>query len=130
MGSVLASLALWCFRHRRTVVIGWLAVIAVLGGLTASIGTAYSDSFSLPGTESTKALSLLSSAFPAQAGDSDTIVIHVMSGRVHDPAVQSKVSSMLDRVAKSSSVAAVTSPYAAATDDDLATRSSIEDTLD
>jgi len=110
----LAKLARWCFRHRRIVVIGWLAVIAVLVGLTASIGTAYSDSFSLPGTESTKALSLLSSAFPAQAGDSDTIVIHVRSGSVHDPAVQFKVSSMLGRVAKSSSVAAVASPYAPA----------------
>ena len=110
----MASLALWCFRHRRSVVIGWLAVIAVLAGLTASIGTAYSDSFSLPGTESTKALSLLSSAFPAQAGDSDTIVFHVRSGSVHDPAVQPEVSSMLDKVAKSSSVAAVASPYATA----------------
>ena len=110
----MASLALWCFRHRRTVVIGWLAVIAVLVGLTASIGTAYSDSFSLPGTESTKALSLLTSAFPAQAGDADTIVFHVNSGSVRDPAVQSKVSSMLAQVAKSPSVAAVASPYAAA----------------
>lgn len=110
----MASLALWCFRHRRTVVIGWLAVIAALMGVTASIGTAYSDSFSLPGTESTKALSLLSSAFPAQAGDSDTIVIHVRSGSVHDPAVQSAVSSMLGRVATSPSVVAVAGPYAAA----------------
>ena len=110
----MASLALWCFRHRRTVVIGWLAVIAVLVGLTASIGTAYSDSFSLPGTESTKALSLLTSAFPAQAGDSETIVVHVNSGSVRDPAVQSKVSSMLAQVARSPSVASVASPYARA----------------
>jgi putative drug exporter of the RND superfamily len=110
----LASLALWCFRHRRTVVSGWLAVIAVLVGLTASIGTAYSDSFSLPGTESTKALSLLTSAFPAQGGDSDTIVVRVNSGNVRDPAVQSKISSMLAQVAKSPSVAAVASPYAEA----------------
>jgi RND superfamily putative drug exporter len=110
----LAGLARWCFRRRRIVVLGWLAAIAVLVGLTNTIGTAYSDSFSLPGTESTKALSLLSSAFPAQAGDSDTIVIHVASGSVHDPAVQSKVTSMLDRVAKSPSVASVTSPYSAA----------------
>ena len=66
------------------------------------------------GTESTKALSLLTSAFPAQAGDGDTIVFHVNSGSVKDPAVQSNVSSMLAQVAKSSSVAAVASPYAAA----------------
>ena len=110
----MATLARWCFRHRRIVVLGWMAAIAALLGLTGSIGTAYSDSFSLPGTESTKALSLLSSSFPAQAGDSDTIVIHVKSGSVHDPAVQSKVSSMLARVATSPSVASVASPYAAA----------------
>ena len=110
----MASLARWCFRHRRIVVLGWMAAIAALVGLTGSIGTAYSDSFSLPGTESTKALSLLSSSFPAQAGDSDTIVIHVKSGSVRDPAVQSRVSSMLARVATSPSVASVASPYAAA----------------
>jgi RND superfamily putative drug exporter len=110
----LASLARWCFRHRLIVVLGWVAAIAALVGLTATIGTAYSDSFSLPGTESTKALSLLSSSFPAQAGDSDTIVIHVKSGSVRDPAVQSTVSSMLARMATSPSVASVASPYAAA----------------
>jgi len=110
----LATLARWCFRHRRIVVLGWMAAIAALLWLTGAVGTAYSDSFSLPGTESTKALSLLSSSFPAQAGDSDTIVIHVKSGSVRDPAVQSKVSSMLARVATSPSVASVASPYAAA----------------
>jgi putative drug exporter of the RND superfamily len=110
----LASLARWCFRHRRIVVLGWVAAIAVLVGLTGTIGTAYSDSFSLPGTESTKALNLLSSTFPAQAGDSDTIVIHATRGSVRDPAVESKVAAMLGRVAKSPSVSAVTSPYSAA----------------
>ena len=110
----MAGLARWCFRHRRIVVLGWVAAIAALLWLTGAVGTAYSDSFSLPGTESTKALSLLSSNFPAQAGDSDTIVIHVKSGSVRDPAVQSKVSSMLARVATSPSVASVASPYAAA----------------
>jgi putative drug exporter of the RND superfamily len=110
----LARLARWCFRHRRIVVLGWVAAIGALLGLTGSIGTAYSDSFSLPGTESTTALNLLTSTFPAQAGDSDTIVVHVNSGSVNDPAVRTKVASMLDRVAKSPSVAAVASPYTAA----------------
>jgi RND superfamily putative drug exporter len=110
----LASLARWCFRHRRIVVVAWLVTIAALMGLTATLGTAYSDSFSLPGTESTKALNLLTSSFPAQAGDSDTIVLHVSSGSVKDPAVQAKVSSMLAKVATSPSVASVTSPYAPA----------------
>ena len=110
----MAGLARWCFRHRRTVVLGWVAAIAALVWLTGAIGTAYSDSFSLPGTESTKALSLLTAAFPARAGDSDTIVIHVGSGSVLDPAVRSTVASMLARVATSPSVSSLASPYAAA----------------
>ena len=110
----MAGLARWCFRHRRLVVLGWVATIALLVGLTGTLGTAYSDSFSLPGTESTKALDLLTTAFPAQAGDSDTIVVHVENGSVKDPAVQTAVASLLDKVAKSPSVASVASPFAAA----------------
>ncbi len=109
----MAGLARWCFRHRRIVVLGWVAAIAILVALNGSLGTAYSDSFSLPGTESTKALDLLSAAFPAQAGDSDTIVVHVDSGTIKDPTVQAAVSSLFQRVAKTASVVAVGSPYAA-----------------
>jgi RND superfamily putative drug exporter len=110
----LSGLARWCFRHRRIVAVGWVLAIAALVAITQSAGTAYSDSFSLPGTESTQALKLLTSAFPAQAGDSDTIVVHVAQGSVRDAAVKAKVAGMLARVAKSASVAGVTSPYAAA----------------
>jgi RND superfamily putative drug exporter len=78
----------------------------------SAVGAAYNDNFALPGTESTRALSLLQSAFPAQAGESDTIVWHVNQGSVRDPGVQQPVSAMLDRVAHQSSVAGVTSPYA------------------
>ncbi len=107
----MASLARWCFRHRRLVVLGWLLGVVVLVGFTKQVGTAYSDNFTLPGTESTTALNLLSSAFPGQSGDSDTIVIHTKEGQVTDPAVQSHVEAMLTEVGKLPSVAAVASPY-------------------
>jgi len=107
----LSGLARWCFVHRRIVVIGWVLAIAALVGITQTFGTAYSDSFSLPGTESTQALDLLSSALPAQAGDTDTIVVHVTTGSVRDPAVQAQVTTMLGKVASSPSVTAVASPY-------------------
>ena len=107
----MSGMARWCFRHRRIVVMGWLLAIAALVGITQSVGTAYSDSFSLPGTESTRALELLSSALPAQAGDSSTIVVHVANGQVTDPAVQKSVTAMLDKVAAAPSVTAVAGPY-------------------
>jgi RND superfamily putative drug exporter len=107
----MAGIARWCFRHRYIVVLLWVVGIVGLGAVTQAAGTAYSNSFSLPGTESTKALNLLRSAFPAQAGDSDTIVWHVTSGSVRDSAVQQSVTTMLAKVAKAPSVAAVSSPY-------------------
>src|ERR1035437_7535309 len=91
----MAALAQWCYTHRRIVVLAWLLVLAGLAGASAGFGTAYSDNFSLPGTQSTRALSLLSAAFPKQAGDSDTIVWHLSRGSVNDAAVRSRVQAML-----------------------------------
>ena len=58
----MAAFAQWCYRHRRIVVLAWVLALAGIGGLSLGFGTSYSDSFSLPGTQSTRALSLLGSA--------------------------------------------------------------------
>ena len=107
----MASFARWCYRHRVIVVIAWLAVLFSVVGIERTVGSAYSNTFSLPGTESSRAQSLLTSALPKQAGDSDTIVWHVRSGSVNDPAVQARIEALLQKVAASPSVAAVRSPY-------------------
>src|SRR5215467_1913006 len=107
----MAGIARWCFRHRWIVIGLWLVAVLSLGAVNHVVGDAYSDSFALPGTESTKALKLLQSAAPAQAGESDTIVWQVSSGSVKDPAVQQDISAMLDKVAHANSVASVVSPY-------------------
>ncbi len=107
----MATFARWCYRHRIIVLIAWLVVLATVIGFDRTVGNAYSNSFTLPGTESAKALSLLSTALPKQSGDSDSIVWHVSHGSVNDPAVRTRMSALLQLVAKSSSVAAVRSPY-------------------
>jgi RND superfamily putative drug exporter len=108
----MAAVARWCYRHRFTVLLLWLTALVGLGVVNSAVGTGYNDNFALPGTESTKALSLLQSAFPAQAGESDTIVWHVSQGSVKDPSVQQPVVAMLDKVTHAPQVASVTSPYA------------------
>jgi RND superfamily putative drug exporter len=107
----MAGVARWCVRHSWAVVGLWLVALLVLGGLDRAIGSAYNDNFNLPGTESTHALKLLQGEFPSQAGESDTIVWHVQSGKVTDPDVEQPMSAMLDKVAKAPSVRGVTSPY-------------------
>jgi putative drug exporter of the RND superfamily len=100
-------------RHRRAVLIGWLVLIIGALGLSSALGSKYANNFSLPGTESQRAADLLARDFPAQAGDSDQIVLGAREGTVTEAAVRSRVAPMLSAVAKLPHVTSVTSPYAA-----------------
>jgi RND superfamily putative drug exporter len=108
----LSTLARWCYRHRLIVVLLWLVAVAGLGVASKAVGSAYSDNFSLPGTESTKALQLLQKSLPAQSGDSATVVWQMSQGHtVKDPSIRQRMTTTLDKVAKLPSVTSVTSPY-------------------
>jgi RND superfamily putative drug exporter len=108
------TLAQWCFLHRRTVLVGWLIALIGLSALSKSVGTDYSDSFSLPNTQSTQALNLIKAAAPQQAGDSDQIVFATTAGSVNDAAVRGRLEPMLARVSALPHVAKVSSPYTSA----------------
>ncbi len=106
------ALASWCVRHRVIVLLLWLTALIGMSVISQSVGTAYSNSFSLPNTESTKALDLLQAAAPSVAGDREQIVFHTTNGdKVTDPQVQSPVTAMLDKVKQVPGVSTVTSPY-------------------
>ena len=86
--------------------------IAVLTTVVAhAVGPNYVTVFSLPGTDSQKALDLLKQEFPAQSGDADTIVFHTSKGTVDSPAVRAAITPLLTRVAAFPHVAGVVSPY-------------------
>ena len=107
----MAALARWCFHHRTVVVLAWVAVLVTLVAVERSVGDAYSTSFTLANTESSKALELVTAALPKQAGDSATIVFHTADGTVNDPATKARIEKLLGTVAAAQSVAAVRSPY-------------------
>jgi putative drug exporter of the RND superfamily len=107
----MSAIARWCFRHRFMVIAAWVIVLVGLGALGQAVKSNYDNSFSLPGTDSTMAQELLARAVPAQAGDSDTIVWQVSAGTVRDPAVQARMTGVLDRIATMPEVAGVVSPY-------------------
>ena len=108
----MAAMARWCFQRRAWVLVGWLALLAVLGVTGRTAGSAYSDALTLPGTGSTTALALLERAFPGHAGDQDTIVWRA-SGGADAPAVRARIATMLGQVAAAPGVASVISPYSA-----------------
>jgi RND superfamily putative drug exporter len=93
------------------VIAAWVLALIALTALAQAVKAEYSDSFSLPGTGSTTAQQLLASTVPAQSGDSDTIVWHVATGTVRDPAVMERMSAALTRIATFPEVASVISPY-------------------
>ncbi len=110
--GLVAHLARWVVDHRRTVVISWIALLVGVLALSAAAKPNYSVNFSLPKTDSQRAFDTLKRDFPAQAGDSDQIVLYAKHGTIADPAVRARVAPMLARVAKLPHVTGVTSPYA------------------
>jgi putative drug exporter of the RND superfamily len=105
------SLAGWCFRHRRLVVVFWLVALVGTFAATRVTGTDFSTKFQLPNTQSAEALSLLQKDFPAASGSSDQIVMHATAGTLADPAVKAKAERMLAEVAKIPHVQGVVSPF-------------------
>ena len=107
------KLTRWCIAHRRYVVAGWVALAVLASVLAQAVGNQYATNFSLPGTESQRAVDLLTREFPAQSGDVDTIVFHVSHGTIDAPAVRAQLTPLLARVAGFPHVAGVVSPYSA-----------------
>ena len=108
-------LARWSFLHRRLVVVLWLLALVALTGASRAVGTAFSNDFQLPNTESTRALDLLEKVAPARSGATDQIVVGTTSGaKITDPSVRARVQPMLGRVAALPHVTEVDSPYSAA----------------
>ncbi len=110
----IARLARWTIAHRRLTVAAWLALLVGVLAASGAVGSHYSNSNSLKGTESQRATDLLQREFPAQAGDVDQIVLHVSSGAITAQRVQARVAPMLARVARMPHVTGVISPFSSA----------------
>lgn len=86
--------ARFAVRRRGAVLGGWVVLLALLGGLAATVGGEFVDSFEIPGAESQQALDLLTDRFPAQSGDRATIVFRAEAG-VTAPAVQPRIDALV-----------------------------------
>src|SRR3954449_1135233 len=104
------ALARWCFRRKFLVLGIWVAALLVFGGLSAAAGSGYTDSFSLPGTESTTALNLLTDNFNTESTDTNQVVF--AAGDVNDPATKARIQRTLGQIAKVRHVERVDSPFA------------------
>jgi RND superfamily putative drug exporter len=113
--------ATWCTGHRKTVILGWIVALIGVGMIAGSVGSNFSEDFKLPASDSQEAFDLLETEFPAQSGDTATIVYKAPGG-VEAASVKQKMESVFAAVAKVPHVSEVASPYddsgAAAISDD------------
>lgn len=107
----MAALARWCVRHRLVAVLLWLLAFGGVSAAAAVTGSAYSNDYEAPGTESGRAMQLLQEGFPGFGGDSDTVVWHTTPGSVRAADVEQTMTQSLDKIADLPGVASVSSPY-------------------
>ncbi|MFE0865565.1 MMPL family transporter [Streptomyces rochei] len=107
----MAALARWCVRRRLVTVLLWLLAFGGVAAAAGVAGSAYSNDYGVPGTDSDRASRLLASGFPGLGGDSDTIVWHTTTDTVRASGVEQAMTRTLDRIADLPGVAAVTNPY-------------------
>src|SRR4051812_10335394 len=103
------ALARWCFRNKFAVLAIWVVALFALGGLSAGAGSGYTDSFSLPGTESTTALNLLTDNFKTESTDTNQVVFAAKD--VSDPDTKARIEKTLEAIAKGPHVERVDSPF-------------------
>ncbi len=99
-------------RHRRLVVLGWLALVVALFGIGSAAGGGFHDNFSVPGVESQKAIDLLKATFPAQAGGGAQVVFHAKTGTLTGPAEAAAVDATMKNIAQLDHVVGAANPLA------------------
>ena len=109
---MLPSLAAWCYRRRRLVVVSWIVVLIGINVLAQSAGGDLLKTFSLPGTESQRTFDVLKKDF-ARAGDTGYLVFKsnapdgVRSGAIVDEIEKT----LAPTLRKQKHVASVVTPY-------------------
>ncbi|WP_326738909.1 MMPL family transporter [Streptomyces sp. NBC_01022] len=108
----MAAIARWCVTHRLLAVLIWLLALGGTAAAAGFAGSAYSNDYEAPGTESGRAAELLKNGFTDLGGDTDTIVWHTDDSTVRAADVTQKMTAALHAVERLPGVGAVSGPYA------------------
>ncbi|MFC0506570.1 MMPL family transporter [Micromonospora costi] len=108
--SVFERLAGWSYRRRWWALLTWVVVLVAVTAVAQGVGARYHNDFSLPGTESQRALDELRRQAPVQAGATVQVVMRDRAGLVA-PGTRARVEPMLARLGALPHVVDVRSPY-------------------
>jgi RND superfamily putative drug exporter len=114
MSSYLYRLARFAYRRRRLVLGLWLVAAIAAIAIAQASGGKTNDTFSIPGTESQNAASVLTARLPAFSGGQTTIVFAASTtgaGKVTDAADKAAIESAMASLKAIPQVSAVTTPF-------------------
>jgi uncharacterized membrane protein YdfJ with MMPL/SSD domain len=114
MATYLYRLGGWAFDNRRKVLLGWVAVLALVIFSAGAFSGQYSEKFEVPGTESQRAQDLLYEKYPGAGGASARVVYVAPKGeKLTDPENEAAVMESAKRASKAKDVSQVIDPYTA-----------------
>jgi RND superfamily putative drug exporter len=108
------ALAHWCVRHHKLVIGGWIALLIVLAGVVAGLGSDFSNSTRLPASDSATAYALLAKGGSDAASEATGTIVWHSAGSAVSASTKSDIGPMLAKVAKVPGVTAVVSPFTSA----------------
>lgn len=118
MATYLYRLGRAAYRRRRLVVALWIVLLALVGVGAATLSGSTTDAFSIPGTESQKAIDLLNERVPG--ADADTAGARVVftvpagsTGSLADAGRQRAIEQTVQNLSHAPLVAKVTDPFTA-----------------
>ncbi|MFC0623837.1 MMPL family transporter [Kribbella deserti] len=112
MANLLYRLGRYSYLHRRLVASIWALLLAALGVAAFALGGQTVNAFSIPGTESQRALDDLKTALPAASGANGSVVVKAPAGQtLQSPAVKAAVMATVAEVTKVPDVVMAMDPY-------------------
>lgn len=110
---MLARLGRWCFRHRWLTIIIWL--VALVGGSAVANGAmgggAFETRFSIPDSQSLRALDLLKAAYPDSDSVTDAQIVFESPNGFDDVDVREGITMFLDSIVEGVDGVHIVSPY-------------------
>lgn len=117
MASFLYRIGQVAFARRRAVLLAWVLIIAVAGGLAGAFGKSADAQLTIPGVESVTATETLQERFPdgGAGGAQARIVFAAPDGTsVADPAIKAAIEQAVTQAASGELVVSASDPFKAA----------------
>ncbi|WP_030488013.1 MMPL family transporter [Micromonospora chokoriensis] len=112
MATLLYRLGRGALRRRRLVVALWLVVLVAAGLAAATLRGPTASNFTMPGTESQRALDLLADQFPAASGATGTITVKAPAdGQLATPQGQAVVQELVQQASTLPGVVGAVNPF-------------------